>query len=229
MARAGEHERGRGWIGTGLGASASRRGVWVGLVFLLVLFGVPFVGAAQAAGTATDAMRSTINDVIRIVEDQDLKKPTRSIERRKMLEKVVGDRFSYEEMAKRSLGAQWPKLTDKERQEFVDLFTSLLTATYAQKVEGYTGEQVHYLSERLDGGYAEVKTKVASAKLEVPLDYRLLTKNGDWRVYDVVVDNVSLVSNYRGQFTKILRTSSFQDLIEAIRKKVEKPDKPLVP
>lgn len=174
---------------------------------------------ALAGGPATEAMKGTINEVIRILTDQGLKKPERAQERRKVLEKVVGDRFNYEEMAKRALAAQWQKLDEKERAEFVNLFMKLLTNSYADKVEGYSGEQMHYLNERLEGDYAEVRTKAASGKVEIPLDYRLLSKGGDWRVYDVVVDGVSLVSNYRGQFAKIIRTSGYDDLVKQLREK----------
>jgi len=181
------------------------------------------VGAsADPGGAATEAVRSTINEVIRILKDVELKKAGRAEERRLLLEKVIGGRFNYEEMSRRALGAQWNKLSDKERQEFVDLFKGLLSGTYADKIEGYSGEQVHYLNERLEADYAEVRTRVASDKTEIPLDYRLLNKSGDWRVYDVVVDGVSLVNNYRSQFTKIIRESSYGDLLEKLREKSKK-------
>jgi len=185
---------------------------------------IMLVGGASAdpGGAATEAVRSTINEVIRVLKDAELKKPGRAEERRRLLEKVIGDRFNYEEMSRRALGAQWNKLSDQERQEFVDLFKGLLSGTYADKIEGYSGEQVHYLNERLEADYAEVRTKVASDKTEIPLDYRLLNKSGDWRVYDVVVDGVSLVNNYRSQFTKIIRESSYADLLEKLREKSKK-------
>ena len=203
-----------------------------GLPFLAVGTGLAAIilltmGASPAAaGVATDSVRSSINEVIRLLENQELKEPERAEERRRLLEKTIGARFNYEEMAKRTLGAHWAKLNDAERREFVDLFTSLLTSTYADKITGYSGEQVQYLNERLEGDYAEVRTKVVSGKAEVPLDYRLLNQSGDWRVYDVIVDGVSLVNNYRGQFTKILRTSSFADLLEQLRKKSDKIKSP---
>lgn len=186
---------------------------------------------ALAGGAATEAMKGTINEVIRILSDPGMKKPARAKERRQLLEKVVGARFNYEEMSKRSLAAQWQKLNDKERAEFVDLFRQLLTNSYADKVEGYSGEQVHYLNERLEGDYAEVRTKAISGKAEIPLDYRLLKRDGDWQVYDVVVDGVSLVSNYRGQFAKIIRSSGYDDLVKQLREKsdqfvkIKAPDK----
>jgi phospholipid transport system substrate-binding protein len=188
------------------------------LSFALLLGGT----AALAGGPATEAMKGTIDEVLRVLQDKDLKKPERHEERRKTLEKVVAARFSYEEMAKRSLAAQWTKLSEDERKEFVDLFKGLLTRTYADKVESYSGEPVQYINERNQEGYAEVRTKVISGKAEIPLDYRLMNKGGDWQVYDVVIDGISLVNNYRGQFSKIIRSSSYADLVDALRKKSDK-------
>ena len=187
---------------------------------LLLLSGV----AAQpaVAGGATEAMKSTIDEVLKIVQDKELKQPGRAEERRKRLEQVVGDRFDYQEMSRRALGAPWNTLADKEKQEFVGLFQTLLTSSYADKVETYSGEGVQYLNERMEKDFAEVRTKVLTGKTEIPLDYRLLNKGADWLVYDVVVDGVSLVSNYRGQFSKILRASTFADLLDQLRKKSDK-------
>ena len=120
------------------------------------------------------------------------------------------------------MGAPWNTLSDKEKQEFVALFQTLLTNSYSDKVETYSGEGVQYLNERMEKDFAEVRTKVLTGKTEIPLDYRLLNKGVEWRVYDVVVDGVSLVSNYRGQFTKILRSSTYADLVDQLRKKSDK-------
>lgn len=189
---------------------------------LVIIFALAGEARTLAAGPPTEAVRSSINEVIRVLQDESLKKPEKAQERRLLLEKVIGERFSYEEMSKRALAAQWKNLNDKERQEFVELFKTFLSNSYADRIAGYSGEQVHYLNERLEQGYAEVRTKVVSGKTEIPLDYRMLNKDGDWRVYDVVVDGVSLVSNYRGQFSKIIRTSSYADLVEKLKKKSDK-------
>jgi phospholipid transport system substrate-binding protein len=138
------------------------------------------------------------------------------------LEQVVGDRFDYQEMSRRAMGAPWNQLADKDKQEFVALFKTLLTNSYADKIESYSGEGVQYISERTEKDYAEVRTKVLTGKIEIPLDYRLLNKGTDWRVYDVVVDGVSLVNNYRGQFSKILRSSTYADLVDQLRKKSDR-------
>jgi phospholipid transport system substrate-binding protein len=188
---------------------------------LLLLLGGVAVQPAVAGG-ATEAMKGTINEVLKIIQDKELKQPGRSEERRQRLEKVVGERFDYLEMSRRALGTPWNTLSDKDKQEFVALFQTLLTNTYADKIENYSGEGVQYLNERTEKDYAEVRTKVLTGKTEIPLDYRLLNKGTDWRVYDVVVDGVSLVNNYRGQFSKILRSSTFPDLVDQLRKKSDK-------
>ena len=183
---------------------------------------VAMSAVSSYAGVPTDAMKATIDEVLRIVREKELKQPEKSDERRHLLEKVVSARFDYTEMSRRSLGAPWNQLTDQQKQEFVDLFRTLLTNSYADKIETYSGEGVQYLNERTEKEYAEVRTKVLSGKTEIPLDYRLINKANDWRVYDVVVDGISLVNNYRGQFTKIIKSSSYADLVEQLRKKSEK-------
>lgn len=182
------------------------------------------VGQAPAEGPATDVIRVTINKAIEILEDPALQKLERKEERRRMLFDVIGARFDFEEMAKRALGKGWTKLDQSQRREFVDLFTALLVKSYASRIEGYSGEQVEYLNERTKGDYAEVRTRVISGKVEIPLYYRMINRSGDWRVYDVVADGVSLVRNYRGQFTKVLDTESFDSLLSKLREKVEADD-----
>jgi phospholipid transport system substrate-binding protein len=199
----------------------------MGLVAGLVS-GVVFAGplCPAVAAAPTEAVKGTVDEVLLILRNKELKDPARAQARRESLEKVVGDRFDYQEMSRRALGASWNQLTDQEKQEFVRLFQTLLTNSYADKIESYSGEGVQFLNERTERDFAEVRTKVLSGKTEIPLDYRLLNKGGDWRVYDVVVDGVSLVSNYRGQFSKILKTSSYQELVEQLRKKSEKIKSP---
>ena len=197
-----------------------------GLMVLATVVLTGLVADSARAGEATEAMRGTIDEVLRILADKELKQSSKANERRQLLEKVVGERFDYQEMSRRSLGAPWNNLSDKEKQEFVSLFQTLLVNTYADKIESYTGDGVQYVNERTEKDYAEVRTKVLTGKTEIPLDYRLLNKGSAWRVYDVVVDGVSLVNNYRGQFSKILRTGSYADLIDQLRKKSDKIKSP---
>ena len=195
---------------------------WPAIACVLMAMAFVAIPVPSEAGAATTAMKATIDEVLRIVRDKELKQPAKSDARRHMLETVVAARFDYTEMSRRALGAPWNQLTDQQKHEFVDLFQTLLTNSYADKIETYSGEGVEYLNERTEKEYAEVRTKVLSGKTEIPLDYRLVNKADEWRVYDVVVDNVSLVNNYRGQFTKILRAASYTDLVEQLRKKSDK-------
>jgi phospholipid transport system substrate-binding protein len=170
-------------------------------------------------------VRATITEVFRILEDEKLKDPAKLIPRRHMLEEVIASHFDYTEMSKRALAAHWVPLTAGERAEFVELFKSFLSDRYADKIEGYSGEQVFYLSERIEGNYAEVRTELRSTKVEIPMDYRLHLKDGAWHGYDIVADGVSLVKNYRSQFDKIIRTSSYQELVRRLRERTVGEDK----
>jgi phospholipid transport system substrate-binding protein len=203
------------------GVGRRRGGLLWGVLLATAMVAPAAPGAEAGAPSAMETVRTSINEVIRILEDKELKKPGKVEERRRLLEQVINERFDYEEMAKRSLGAQWHKLNDAERAEFVGLFKRMLANSYSGRIEGYSGEQVEYLGERVKQDFAEVRTKVLSGKTTVPLDYRMLLKDGGWRVYDVIIDGVSLVNNYNGQFKKILKDSSYAELLETLRKKAE--------
>ena len=209
----------KGGCRMGLGLQSSSMGRVMALVVSL------WVGNAGAAPvTPTEAIRATINQVIEILEDDVMKQPGHTSERRRLLEEVIGARFNYEEMSKRTLGAQWKRLTEPQREEFVALFQRFLADRYADKIEGYTGEDIRYFGERIEGAYAEVRTEIVSGKLEIPMDYRMISRSGRWRVYDVVIDGVSLVRNYRGQFDKIIEDSSYAELVRRLRERSESQD-----
>ena len=180
------------------------------------------------AGAATDAIRGSIDELLRVVQDKDLKQPEKTPERRKLLEQVVSERFDFEEMSLRALGAPWKQLSDQDKKEFVALFRTLLINTYREQIETYSGDGVQYVNERVekagDKEYAEVRTKIFMAdKSELRLDYKLINKDKtNWRVYDVVIQDIGLISNYQKQFTKIIRASSYQGLVDQLRAKSDK-------
>ncbi|HEY6262678.1 MAG TPA: ABC transporter substrate-binding protein [Nitrospiraceae bacterium] len=189
---------------------------------VLILLGatnIPESKQSPAKHTPTEAMRITVGQAIGILQDQELQKPARMNERVTRLKTIADSRFDYREMAKRSLGGQWDRLEEQDRQEFVDLFTELLTTTYVNNIHAYSGEEVTFLSERLEGNHAEVKSIMVGKKSETPLDYRLMMKGDEWKAYDVVVDGISLVRNYREQFAAILRSSSYAYLVKTLREK----------
>jgi phospholipid transport system substrate-binding protein len=175
--------------------------------------------ADAQAESPTEVVRTTINEVIHTLEDKRLKQPNQQQARRKTLEQVVAQRFDYAEMSKRALGAQWTTLTAEQRDEFVGLFKAFLSDRYASRIEDYTGEEVEYLAERIQGQYAEVRTKLVSNKVNVPMDYRLIKKAEKWYAYDIIIDGVSLVKNYRSQFTKVIHDASYAELVRRLQQR----------
>ena len=168
-----------------------------------------------------EAVRETLTQVLRILDDPSLKNPAKQAQRRRMLEEIAAGRFDYAEMSKRVLGSYWKPLTETQRKEFVEVYKGFLSDRYAGKIEDYSGrkQDVGYLTERIEGSYAEVRTELRSDKTTLPMDYRLLVKDGRWSAYDIIIDGVSLVSNYRSQFQKIIRESSFEELLKKLRER----------
>ena len=173
--------------------------------------------------TPSEALKNTRDKVVRLLNNPELKQPERQTERRQQLVDIVSERFSYEEMSRRVLGDQWTKLNETERVQFVQVFRHMLAKSYATNIEGYGREPLQYLGERLVDGCAEVRTRIHSAKHEIQVDFRLIERIGDWFVYDVIVDGVSLVTSYRGQMARILRRSSYEYLLDLLRKKAALP------
>jgi len=169
--------------------------------------------------SATEAVKSTINDLMRVLDDDTLKQPEQAEERRHKIEEVIKHRVDYEEMAKRALGAPWPTLSQRERHEFVDLFVQLLRDTFAGRISERSDEQVVFLGELREDAFAEVKAQMTGRKIDTPVDFRLILRAQEWRVYDVVIDGASIVSNYRSQFTSIIRDLSYVGLVKKMKQK----------
>jgi phospholipid transport system substrate-binding protein len=174
--------------------------------------------AVNAFATPTEDVKKTVDEVVRIVADKEMKKNDQK--RRQALKKTISVIFDYSEMAKRSLGKHWNQRTPAEKKQFTDLFATLLENSYAGKIESYNNEKIVYLKETVDGDYAEVKSKVVTPKRdEFSLDYRLLSENGKWMVYDVIIEGVSLVSNYRSQFNRIITANGYPELVKKLQNK----------
>ncbi|MDE2058121.1 MAG: ABC transporter substrate-binding protein [candidate division NC10 bacterium] len=198
------------------------RCTWKMLVLVGAAIAVLWTPGQSLAGPATDQVKGTVDQVLKILTDPALKGEQKTKERRAKLRKTVLERFDFSEMSKRSMGRYWSERTPEERAKFVGLFTDLLERAYVDRVEGYTGEQILYLEETGDGNYSEVRTKIVTKRnQEIPIFYRLQKADSKWEVYDIVVEGVSLVNNYRTQFSKIIRTSSYQDLVKKMQAKVE--------
>jgi phospholipid transport system substrate-binding protein len=177
----------------------------------------------RAAESPQDTLRSTIGRLELVLRDPAFQGNGRSQERREKVRGIVLPQFAFLEMAQQALGSHWRDRTEAEQQEFVRLFTDLLERTYSDILERYAAEvQVLFAHERIQGSVAEVDTQVRSSPHEQPvaITYRLRDVGGKWLVYDVVIDQVSLVRNYRAQFSRILGTSSFADLVQDLESKL---------
>ena len=172
------------------------------------------------AGPPTDQVRGSIDRVLQILTDPELKKDGRTAERRAAIRTVANEIFDFGEISQRSLARHWAARTPAERQEFVQLFGDLLEYSYITKIEAYSGEKIQYAGEVPDGDQAVVKTRIVTKQgLEIPVDYRMFVKDSRWRAYDVNIEGVSLVANYRTQFNTVIQRSGYADLVTRLRAK----------
>ena len=189
-------------------------------VIVLILLPIWLTPGSAAGGVPTDQIKSTVDKALVVLRDPRFKPTAKTKERREQLKQILFTRFDFTEMAKRSLGANWRRRTAKEQEEFVRLFTDLLERAYADTIESYGDEKIVYVGERLDGDFADVNSKIFTAKgEEFSLNYRAHFVGGEWRVYDVVVENISMVNNYRSQFNRVIANSSFDELVRRLKDK----------
>jgi phospholipid transport system substrate-binding protein len=196
------------------------------IVFLLLNIMVCFllvegIAVPLLAGEPTEQVKQTTDKILSIIKDSALKSPSKAQERRRLIRKAADERFDWEEMARRSLGRYWAQRSAEEKKEFVRLFSELVERTYMSKVEYYSGEKVQYEKETIEGELAVVKVHVITQKNEdISVDYRLLKEGNEWLIYDVSIEGVSLVNNYRTQFNSIILQSSYKNLVEKMKAKV---------
>jgi phospholipid transport system substrate-binding protein len=176
--------------------------------------------AALRAGVPTDQVRQTADRVLSVLQDSRLKSPDKQQERRAQIRQIIANRFDFGEMAKRALGSNWQKVSNDERREFVELFTELLEKSYADQIESFNGEKIVYGRENVSQDQADVNTKIVTKKgEEIAVNYKLRSNAGDWKVYDVVIEDISIVNNFRSQFNRILANASFAELLKKLQSK----------
>lgn len=195
-----------------------RRLVAVGLIAAVALV----ASRAADAGPPTDQLKSTIDRILSILQDPALRAPGKVEERRLKIREAANEVFDWTEIGKRALARHWEGRSPQEREEFSKLFADLLERSYVGKIEGYSGEKIVYDKETIDGERGEVRTKlVTKAGTQIPIDYQMQKVGDRWRVYDVKIENVSLVGNYRSQFNRIIQQSGYADLIQRLKSKQE--------
>jgi phospholipid transport system substrate-binding protein len=201
-----------------------KKGKILVLIIIITACSLSLVAAKTAVHTPKDAIESTVEAVLDLLRDKDLAAPERKEERRDKINLFIRGRFDFKEMSRRTLAKHWKKRTPEETEEFVNIFSDLLVASYIGKVEAYTDETVTYDKEVIKGKgkYGVVSTTIVTKDVDIPLDYKLILKKDKWWVYDVVVEGVSFISTYRSQYNKIITRESYAKLIEKMKKKLDK-------
>ncbi|RLC13693.1 MAG: ABC transporter substrate-binding protein [Deltaproteobacteria bacterium] len=192
-------------------------------IFLVIFAGCVFLPVHNAyASPVQDLLKNSIDQILEILRDPSLKGEDAAEKRRASLRKVINERFSFAKMSQLSLARHWKKRSNEEKKEFIKLFGQLLEDTYISKIEAYTDEEVVYVKEFVKKKKAQINTKIVTETIEIPIDYRMYqTKKGSWMVYDLVIEGVSLVGNYRSQFDQILQKDTYEELLEVLKKKIE--------
>jgi phospholipid transport system substrate-binding protein len=192
-----------------------------GILAVMVLAAV--AGAQEVSAGPMEALKGSVNTVLQILQDPQYDPPEQRQLQRDRIWDVTRGIFDFTEMAKRSLALNWRAFTPRQRKEFTELFSELTAHSYLEQIKGtYTGLAVEFLSEEiLSGDKAMVKTKVRREEVETPVDYRMLQEGGRWLVYDVNIEGVSLVQNYRTQFREILAKETPEQLIQKLKDKLQ--------
>jgi phospholipid transport system substrate-binding protein len=192
----------------------------LGIGFSAVMLAAVLVAHPAVAATPKEEIQSAIEKVVAILKDPKLKSEAKKQERLEQLRQVIFPKFDFTEMAKRSLGANWQRRSPEEQREFAKVFTQMIEGSYIDNLDSYNGEKVTVTGEKQDQGFAQVSTKiVANNGEEFSVDYKLYQSGNDWKVYDVVIENVSIVNNYRSQFNRVIARSSFEDLMRRMKDK----------
>jgi phospholipid transport system substrate-binding protein len=188
---------------------------WRRLIPLLAILLVA-PGPPAWAGPATDQLRVYTDQVAKILQN-----PSMTLaERREAVRHLAEQVFDVNETAQRALGQHWQQRTPAEREEFVKLFANLLEQTYISRIDEYGGEKLAYVSEQLDGDRGVVRARITTKNgTEVPVESRVLLKGNRWLIYDILIENLSLISNYRSQFDRVIRTASYEELVKRLQTK----------
>jgi len=197
-----------------------RLGRWTqALVFAASLTAL---GGSAEAGVPTDQLRGATDRVLKVLQDPELKQPAKGEVRRQQIRAIADEIFDWQETGKRALARHWQGRSPSERQEFSALFADLIERSYVSKLEKYSGERIVYAGETVEGDTATVRTKlITKSNTEIPIDYRMQKEGDRWRAYDVLIEGVSLVSNYRTQFNRIIQQSGYGELVNKLKAKQE--------
>jgi len=176
--------------------------------------------ASSAESSAIDAVRTSVDGILDILKKDNMDKAAK----RSAMEVIIDERFDFRAMSQRTLATNWKKASDAEKQEFTDLFSQLIQSSYVGKLEAYTNETVEYVTEKVKGRKALVETMIKTASADIPLNYKMYSKDGNWLVYDVIIEGVSLISNYRSSYQTIVKKEGFDGLMAKMKAKIKELD-----
>ena len=189
-------------------------------LFIILAASIMLATAAisSAEMSPTDSIRGSVDSILTLLQDKGLDQTTR----RKEMRKVINERFDFRAMSQRTLATNWKKASGEQQQEFVELFSHLIENTYIGRVEAYTDEKVDYPGEKVKGDKAVVETLILTASANIPIDYKVYRKkNGEWWVYDVIIEGISLISNYRSSYQEIMKKEGFDGLLTKMQAKID--------
>ena len=184
-----------------------------GFLFILSLLAA---ATAHAETTPTEDVRGSVEAVIALLRDKEIDRESR----RDRMREVIDKRFDFRAMSQRTLATNWKKASDAEKQKFTELFAELIQNSYVSKIETYTSETVEYPGEKQKGRKAVVDTLIVTSSAEIPVNYRVYLKDGSWLVYDVIIEGVSLISNYRSSYQEIVKKDGFDGLLVRMEEKI---------
>ncbi len=187
------------------------------LLTLITGFALAFTAMSFAGNSPTDEVRTSVDAVLAILDNEQLDYE----DKRTQISVIVKERFDFRAMSQRTLATNWNKTTDEEKEKFVDLFSQLIENSYVGKIDSYTNERVDYPGEKVSGRKAVVETLIITSSADIPVDYRLYQKGDQWLVYDVIIEGVSLISNYRSSYQEIMKKEGFDGLLAKMRAKID--------
>ena len=187
------------------------------LLTLITGFALAFTAMSFAGNSPTDVVRTSVDAVLAILDNEQLNYD----DKRTQIRVIVKERFDFRAMSQRTLATNWKKTTDEEKEKFVELFSQLIENSYVGKIESYTNERVDYPGEKVSGRKAVVETLIITSSADIPVDYRLYEKGDQWLVYDVIIEGVSLISNYRSSYQEIMKKEGFDGLLAKMQEKID--------
>lgn len=190
------------------------------LTLLLAVIVFSFSTTVIADTSPLDAVRTSVEAILEVLRNEQLDTPAR----REQMREAINGRFDFHAMSQRTLATNWKKATDQEQEKFVELFSRLIENSYVGKIESYTNEKVEYPGTKVKGRKAVVDTLIITASADIPVNYKLYRKGEEWLVYDVIIEGVSLISNYRSSYQEIVKKEGIPGLLAKMQDKLDELD-----